>query len=201
MKIFFDTEFTGLHKGTTLISIGCVSEDGRTFYAEFTDYNKSQVTDWIDANVVQNLKFNNKSGNFANYEFVRKYVRKYPNEERPQSLLSQYSVELKGDTATIQYELGCWLNQFDEVLFVSDCSHYDFVLLTDIFGTAFDLPDHVCPACHDINQDIAKYYEITEHEAFDVCRENIVNMGNDMQGKHNALHDAIVIKEIYNIVS
>ena len=30
MKIFFDTEFTGLHKNTTLISIGLVDENGRT---------------------------------------------------------------------------------------------------------------------------------------------------------------------------
>ena len=38
MKIFFDTEFTGLHKDTSLISIGLVDEDGKTFYAEFLDY-------------------------------------------------------------------------------------------------------------------------------------------------------------------
>lgn len=41
MNIFFDTEFTGLHKNTTLISIGCVDENGRTFYAELTDYDES----------------------------------------------------------------------------------------------------------------------------------------------------------------
>ena len=40
MKVFFDTEFTGLHRNTTLISIGLVSEDGRTFYAEFNDYDR-----------------------------------------------------------------------------------------------------------------------------------------------------------------
>ena len=38
MRIFFDTEFTGLHQNTTLISIGCIDENGRTFYAESTDY-------------------------------------------------------------------------------------------------------------------------------------------------------------------
>ena len=38
MNVFFDTEFTGLHtiqKG--LISIGCITTDGREFYAELTD--------------------------------------------------------------------------------------------------------------------------------------------------------------------
>lgn len=51
MKLFFDTEFTGLHKDTTLISLGMVDEDGRTFYAEFNDYDKSQCDEWIQKNV------------------------------------------------------------------------------------------------------------------------------------------------------
>ena len=37
---FFDTEFTGLRKDTTLISIGIVSDTGDRFYAELTDYVK-----------------------------------------------------------------------------------------------------------------------------------------------------------------
>lgn len=37
MLIFFDTEFTDLHADAQLISIGFVSEDGRTFYAELAD--------------------------------------------------------------------------------------------------------------------------------------------------------------------
>lgn len=44
-KIFFDTEFTGLHQKTTLISIGFIAETGETFYAELTDYNKSQINE------------------------------------------------------------------------------------------------------------------------------------------------------------
>lgn len=44
-RIFFDTEFTGLHKDTSLISIGLVSENGQKFYAEITDYDKSQIND------------------------------------------------------------------------------------------------------------------------------------------------------------
>jgi len=55
MKIFFDTEFTGLHQDTTLMSIGLVDEDGRTFYAELGDYDGNQVDDWIKDNVVANF--------------------------------------------------------------------------------------------------------------------------------------------------
>ena len=55
MKIYFDTEFTGLHKNTTLISIGLIDEVGRSFYAEFSDYDKYQCDDWIKENVWANL--------------------------------------------------------------------------------------------------------------------------------------------------
>ena len=47
MKIFFDTEFTGLHKNTTLISIGLVAENGDKIYAELNDYDKSQIDEWL----------------------------------------------------------------------------------------------------------------------------------------------------------
>ena len=56
MKIFFDTEFTGLHKNTTLISIGMIDENKRSFYAEFTDYDETQCDDWIKENVINYLR-------------------------------------------------------------------------------------------------------------------------------------------------
>lgn len=39
MNVFFDTEFTTIEKDgfRTLISIGCVAQDGREFYAELSD--------------------------------------------------------------------------------------------------------------------------------------------------------------------
>lgn len=52
---FFDTEFTGLRKDTTLISIGIVSDTGDRFYAELTDYNESMCDEWIEKNVLDHL--------------------------------------------------------------------------------------------------------------------------------------------------
>ncbi len=57
MKLFLDTEFTGLHQNTTLISIGIIAESGISFYAEFNDYDKSQVTPWIEQNVISHLNY------------------------------------------------------------------------------------------------------------------------------------------------
>ena len=54
-NLFWDLEFTGLHQNTTLISIGIVSDCGKTFYAESTSYDKSQCDEWINKNVIANL--------------------------------------------------------------------------------------------------------------------------------------------------
>lgn len=185
INIFFDTEFTGLHKDATLISLGCVAEDGKTFYAEFTDYDKPQCDDWIKKNVIQNLHLN-----------------KYGCNE------DWNKMEVHYDTAMAEIYFAEWLRQFDSVQFVSDVCHYDFVLLIDLFGSAFNLPKNVCAACHDINQDIAKYYGISEREAFDKSREDILKdciefkKANPVVGnKHNSLYDAMVIKELYKAMN
>ena len=180
MKLFFDTEFTGLHKETTLISIGIVSEDGRKFYAEFSDYDEEQCDDWIKDNVIKHM-----------------YARV---EERDMIDFGTRSATIYGNKPYVKNMLADWLNQFDEIQFVSDVCHYDFVLIIDLFGSAFDLPKNINPACHDINQDIARHYGISEREAFDKSREEIVAelCEKTVTGrKHNALYDAEVIRAIY----
>ncbi len=183
MKIFFDTEFTGLHQDTTLISIGLITEDNRTFYAELTDYSKEQCDDWIDKNVISTLLLNN-------------------SEKRRRMYIPNYYTGTKDD---ICKALEDWLFQFDTVELVSDVCHYDMVLFIDLFGGAFDIPKNVSPYCHDINQDIANYYKISDAEAFDKSREDILYSkykDNVINGeKHNALYDAKVIKEVYQIVN
>src|SRR5690349_18932498 len=62
MNIYFDLEFTGLHQKTTLVSLGCISDDSRRFYAEATDYDRSQVSPWIQENVIGNLTSRGRPG-------------------------------------------------------------------------------------------------------------------------------------------
>lgn len=197
MKIFFDTEFTGLHKNTTLISIGLIDENGRTFYAEFNDYDESQCDEWIYEHVIKNLKWSKEGP-----------VKEFTN------ILDKGSLEVYGDTKYIKEALIDWLSQYNNVNLISDVCHYDMVLFIDIFGDAFKLPDNVTPACHDINQDIAWHFNISEREAFDISREEIVETYNkkikpywpeheikDIEGdKHNSLYDAKIIKAIYTYI-
>lgn len=181
IKIFFDTEFTGLRKDTTLISIGLVSEDNKQFYAELIDYDEKQCDDWIKENVIKKLY-------------------KYNWKERESKYIPNYHLGAKSEIGMV---LGNWLAQFDSVEFVSDVSHYDMVLLINLLGGVWGLPKHICPACIDINQ--AKKYNITLQQAFDESREDILYQNhreNKVKGdKHNALYDAKVIREIYQILN
>ena len=119
-KVFFDTEFTGLHQKTTLISIGLIAESGESFYAEFTDYDKSQIDEWLQKNVLDNLTLQNEG-------YVGPYER----------------MNVRGDSELVQTKLRDWLNQFEKVEMWSDCLAYDWVLFCQIFGHAFSIPKNV----------------------------------------------------------
>lgn len=169
MKVFFDTEFTGLHKDTTLISIGLVSDDGRKFYAEFNDFNLGQLDSWLLDNVISNLKYND--------------VNRY-------KLYSNLEVYMKGSISEVAQELELWLNQFGEVELWSDCLAYDWVLFNHIFGHAFNVPHNV----YYIPFDICTLFKLKGID-HDISREEFANI--ESMKKHNALDDAIIIKECY----
>jgi len=205
LKVFFDTEFTGLHKDTTLISIGLVSEHSDIFYGEVTDYDKSQVTDWIKENVIVNLSYT-KYGccfSFNTHEYLRyiddivEYNEEYKNNEPTTIAVLRRELEKWFKSLLSKYE-------YDSIQLISDVCHYDMTLFIDIFGGAFDLPKYINPCCHDINQDIAYYYNIPEGEAFDKNREEIAEdlYGDikDKDQKHNAIYDALIIKLIYKAI-
>ena len=187
MVLFYDFEMTGLHKNTTPISLGIVSEDGKKFYAEFTDYDESQCNDWIKENVIKNLKLAGMGVGVSD------------TDEKPPLRI------VMGDKRYIRQEANEWIRQFNKIQFVSDVCHYDFILLIDLLtngGTALDLPENISAVCHDLNMDIARHFHVSDLEAFDMNREKIMNdlcktedivTGN----KHNSLYDAEVIKAIY----
>jgi hypothetical protein len=173
MLIFFDTEFTGLYKDAKLISIGLVSQDGKRFYWEMDkNYYKDEVNEWVKKNVIPNLISSNTNADLS---------------------ISNFGY---GDKLSLKVALSNWLYQFDNVQLVSDVCHFDMVLFIDIFGSAFDLPPNISPTCHDINQDIARYLNITEREAFDINREEFAGVEKS-KIKHNALWDAEIIKKCY----
>jgi len=172
-KVFFDTEFTGLHQKTTLISIGLVADSGETFYAEFNDFDNDQVDEWLRENVIANLQFN---GIYQIREGDKKNVRYKSHAQNVKELLIE------------------WLSQFNEVEIWSDCLSYDWVLFNEIFGHAFNIPKNV----YYIPFDICTLFKIKGVDP-DISREKFGcgEVCSEMK-KHNALWDAQVIKMCYD---
>ena len=176
-KLFFDTEFTGLRKSTTLISIAVIGEEvGQSFYAELTDYDVAQVDPWIQENVIDNLKLSDFPENFP--------------------LSSLKTTMIKGTKEHIKEAFCLWLadNFGDEQIEMwSDCLAYDWVLFVDLFGDAFDLPKQI----YYIPFDICPLFKESGIDP-DVNRELFCDIDEGMAGtKHNAYWDALVIKECY----
>lgn len=55
MKYFYDTEFIDDGNTIDLISIGIVSENGKSFYAISNEFNRNNLTDWLKENVISKL--------------------------------------------------------------------------------------------------------------------------------------------------
>lgn len=171
-KVFFDTEFTGLHQNTTLVSIGLIAEGGERFYAELTDYDKTQVNDWIQENVIDKL-----------------YLSEQDNSATPQNWI------IKGNRADVKEALTVWFKQFDKVEIWSDCLSFDWVLFCDIFGHAFNIPKNI----YYIPFDICTFFKAKGIDP-DISREKFAfgeYYGEMAAKKHNALWDAEVIFECY----
>jgi len=168
MRIFFDTKFTGLHKNTTLISIGIVAEDGNTFYAELTDYDNNQIDNGIQYNVIDNLIIDKSEAN--NY--------------------GSWNTRIKDNRNIVREALGVWLCRYKDIEVWSDYLAYDWVLFCDIFGHAFKVPKQV----YYIPFDICTLMKV---KSVDPKVDRVEFSGLGLK-KHNSLDDAMMIKACYD---
>lgn len=181
MRLFFDLEFTGLHQMTTLVSLGIIAEDGRSFYAEATDFDRSQVDQWLEQNVLPNLSLE---------------TLLLLDDAMP---VMEYGVEFKvlGSRRQIGLVLRDWLMQFERVEFWGDVYPWDWVLLCELFKVEgspnFSLPENVFY----IPFDIATYMNIKGIDP-DISREAFSGLSLN---KHNALDDARIIRACYEKLS
>lgn len=175
MKLFLDTEFTGLHQRAKLISIGIVTEDENKFYAEFNDYSDDDYTDaeslnWCKENVEKNLLFN------KNDEILPKSMPQYSN-----------NYILKSNTSRIRESLDLWVRKYPKVEFWSDCLSYDWVLLNSLFRNK--LPHNV----YYIPFDISTQMKLKGIDP-DISRQEFSGVKGN---QHNSLTDALMIKKCY----
>ena len=198
-KLFIDFEYTGLHQATTPISLGIISECGKTFYAEFTDYDRTQLNDWLEENVIPNT-----------WVDINKPITSM-GEVVTEDLVSHYKwadVHVFGSSDYIKPFLEEWLSQFEEVVIWSDCVAYDWVLFCNIWGHAFNIPKNV----YYIPMDICTVFEMQgidpdisreEYSEIEMLLKHDITVNfkrknrNGIMNKHNALWDASIIKQCY----
>lgn len=119
MKYFYDTEFIEDGKTIDLISIGIVSEEGRTYYAISNEFDHKKASMWVKDNVISKLP------------------KQYP------SYLD--SPRIKGESLywksrnKIKNDLLDFIGN-DKPEFWAYYADYDHVVLCQLFGTMMDLP-------------------------------------------------------------
>lgn len=169
MKIYFDTEFTGLHKGTTLVSIGLVDETNRSFYAELTDYDSNQLDHWLKENVIAKLLFNHCN---------------------PFYIATPSHTSIKGNKTEVRSALTEWLSDYKQIILHSDCLMYDMVLFNDIWGSSFDVPKQISYIPIDL-------CSIMYYKGIDPDVNRFEFLGLESTNQHNALVDAKIIKSCF----
>lgn len=166
MKIFLDTEFTGLHQHAKLLSVALVAEDDSGFYAEFNDVDYLSLNDWMQQNVVSELEFKSEERIF---------------------LEKGNSIRCKDDTENIAKHVLDWLSAFKSVEMWADVGHYDWVFFCELFGGTLHLPKNMSYMC----MDLATLLRVKGYDT-SISRITLLNK-EEMPGNfhaHNALSDA-----------
>jgi hypothetical protein len=178
IKVFLDTEFTGLHQHTTLISLGLVAETGDIFYAEFSDYDTLQLNAWLSDNVLPLLSGNLTPAGYA--------------PAGPEVLCA-------GTTSEVSPVLRRWLKRLGDknsVEIWADVLAWDWVLFCTLLGGPFNLPEQV----HYIPRDLSTLLWAKGIDP-DTTREELgkVTWAHPKLhlAKHHALYDAWLEKDIF----
>jgi hypothetical protein len=173
-RIFYDSEFTGLHQFSTLISVGFSGASGLEFYAEFADYERAQCDGWIMANVLPHTRWLKRG------------------ETGPRQEIEGEATLCLGDSAFVRERLREWLAQFSAVEIWADCPAWDWVLFCQLFGGALNIPRHIFYIPHDL----ATLFACKGFSA-DAPRAQFAGLNDgaeDSDRSHNALWDARLVK-------
>lgn len=174
--IFYDSEFTGLHQRTTLISMALCAESGEEFYAEFSDYDAGQCDAWIRDNVLAHTRW------------------LLQGQTAPLLDVENTTTFCRGDKAFVRRHLDAWLARFAAVEICGDCLAYDWVLFCELYGGALSLPNNVFY----MPQDLVTLFRLKGYDP-DTPRAGFSGLTaqTEILTSHNALWDARAIKACY----
>lgn len=196
LKVYFDAEFTGLHKDTKLISIGLVTEKIDMFYAEVNDLNYKvetephillnkndvSITPWIEENVINKLLFNDS-------ETI--YMSKDIHEFK--------LVFMKDSFENISIKINEWLKSINpnnkKIQFYCDCGYFDMVLLIDLITnhkTSLDLPENISY----IPIDLCSILQYRGYDP-DLNRIGLMNTLHDNPTEIKSLEIELMLKKVF----
>lgn len=172
MELFLDTEFTGLRQNAELISLALVGADDRWFYAEFTDFDREELSDWHREYVLP-------------YLFLEK-------RERP-DFASGQGTTFQGEREEVSRRLRQWLAGYERVEIWADAPAFDWVFFCELFGGALYLPENIFYLPFDLTT-LLKLRGLNP----DADRELLAPgwVAAHRGPKHNALFDAFLTREI-----
>lgn len=174
--IFLDTEFTGLNQNARLISLALYVSDDNYFYAEFNDFDRTQITDWLRDNVITKLKY--EQTNDA-----------YENKGR--------AIEIKSNTKKISEEITKWISVFDQCKIWCDVGAYDWVLFCQLFGGSQNLPENISY----IPGDLATLAILKKLDPDFSRFEFAGSSTTEKTSQHNALTDAKILSKCFKKMS
>lgn len=220
MKYFLDTEFIeGFHKPMfgkrrhfiDLISIGIVCEDGRTYYAISTEFNKNNADEWVKKNVIDKLE--QKATSFYDSPRLRGNIVLYKTNKQIAEEICMFcypkqSWQFKNAQAEFlsrAKEYG-WIA--DQPEFYGYYADYDWVLFCSLFGRMIDLPKGFPMYCRDLKQMLDEAYICQENKYVGETRLEswLKSVKNHPQypkqtNEHNALADAKWNYELYKFIT
>jgi hypothetical protein len=178
MRIFLDTEFTALHQKASLISIGLAAENGDVFYAQLTDYDKLNTSDWVLQNVIPLL-----SSNLHNAQFIH-----------------TDSITLcEGNILHVSEALRSWFLRFggkNSVEIWADVLAWDWVIFCEIFGGTIFLPEQLLYIPLDLSTalKLAGIDPDTDRQTLGSVQWShpLLNLQ-----RHHALYDALLEKSVF----
>jgi len=188
VRLFYDSEFTGLTQATTLISMALVAEDGHCFYAEFTDLDVAQIDDFVRDSVLVHTHW------LANVWFDREQLDAMQSVE----INDGQETRCFGDRKYIRQRLIKWLKQFGTVEIWADHVSYDWVLFCELFDGALSLPDNI----HWIPRDFCTFLECNGYDP-DIDRVKFAQEYSPVphNEQHNALFDARITLSCYQRIN
>ncbi len=190
-RIFFDTEFDGLRKDTTIISLGAVTDCGSTFYMENSDFNKESADPWVKENVLPHLLYN--TGKIL-------YNAGLPHWT---SWSTNNSVTGYGSVSLIAQRFMEWVQKyksFDRIELWADVKEYDSVLLMDAIQQMEKITGN--RRQENIHYIIHEFATLLLAKGIDpdINRKEFAFPEGYTESAHNSLNDSIILKTGYEKV-